>query len=52
MITQEKIPKNCLKAPFEQQYFTDVLMREFPICDVAGGQFGKSLFFIKGNPYL
>ena len=45
MITQEKKYLTfILKGPFEQQYLTaitDVFMREYPICDVAGGQFGK-----------
>ena len=48
MTTQEKNLKSILKGPFEPKYstvITDVLMREFPICDIAGGQFGKSLFF-------
>ena len=45
MITKEKdIQKYISKGPFEPQYsiiITDVLEREFPICDVAGGQFGN-----------
>ena len=56
MITQENKNLKCiLKGPFEPQYstlITDVLMRGFPICDIAGGQFEKSLFFTKGNPHL
>ena len=45
--------KSTLKGPFELQYstvVTGVLMREFPICDIPGGQFGKSLFLQKGIP--
>ena len=37
------------------QYSTaviDVLKKEFPIWDVAGGQFGKPLFSTKGNSHL
>ena len=55
MISPTKYLKGILKGPFESHYstvITDVFMREFPICDVAGGQFGKSLFFRKGNPHL
>ena len=36
------------KGNFKGQ--TDVLEREFPIGDVAGGQFGNPLIFPKGNP--
>ena len=42
-----------LKAQSGTQYstaITDVLEREFPICEVAGGQFGKPPEFTKGNP--
>ena len=31
---------------------TDVLEREFLICDVPGGQFGNPPEFTKGNPHL
>ena len=50
---QKKYLKSILKGPFESHYstvITDVFIREFPICDVAGGQFGKSLFLGKGIP--
>ena len=43
------------KGPFEPQYLaiiTDVLEREFPSCDVSGGQVGNSLIFTKENPHL
>ena len=30
----------------------DVLKKEFLICDVAGGQFGKPLFSTKGNSHI
>ena len=29
---------------------TDVFEGKFPFCDVARGQIGKSLSFMKGNP--
>ena len=34
------------------QVITDVFKRELPICDVAGGQFGKPLDLKKGNSHL
>ena len=56
IITKEKsIEIYISKGPFEPQYsaiITDVLEREFPSFDVAGGQFGKPLIFTKGNPHL
>ena len=32
--------------------YIDVLEREFLMCDVAGGQFGKAPEFTKGNPHI
>ena len=56
MITKEKNKwKNIFKGSAKLQHLvviTEVLEREFPICDVAGGQFGKPLIFTKGNPHL
>ena len=59
MITQEQMFKKYLKGSIwvlsELEHAaikTDVLKREFPICDVAGGQFGKPSIFSKGNPQL
>ena len=47
--------KNIFKGLSKLQHsavITDVLKREFPICDVAGGQFGKPSVLTKGNPHL
>ena len=56
MITQEtKYQRTILKGLSDPHYSavkTDVLEREFPICDVAEGQFGKPLSFTKGDPHL
>ena len=56
IVTKEKTYiKSNFKGPSESQYstvITDVLNREFPICDVPGGRFGKPLIFTKGNPPL
>ena len=52
---KKKYIKIIFKGSAELQHsviITDVLEREFPICDVAGGQFGKPLIFTKGNPHL
>ena len=52
---RKNIGKNSLRGSAELQpsvTITDFLEREFPICDVAGGQFGKPLIFTKGNPHL
>ena len=52
---RKKNLKNILKGLNELQHsaiITDVLKRKFPICDVAGVQFGKPSIFTKGNPYL
>ena len=48
-----KYLKSISKGPFGQRYSTVIIafsMREFPICDVAGREFGKSLFLQKGIP--
>ena len=59
MITKDKIYKKYFKGSIwvvsELEHLAtiiDVLRREFPICDVAGGQFGKPFIFTKGNPQL
>ena len=56
IITKEnKYLKSMFKGPSVSQYstvITDILKREFPICDIAGGQFGKPLDFTKGNSHL
>ena len=60
MITQEKISLRVylgiiwvLSELEHSATKTDVLKREFPICDVAGGQIGKpSIFFKRESPTL
>ena len=53
MTTQEKKLKSILKGPFEPQHstvITDVLTREFPICDETGGG-GRTIWKIPGFFY-
>ena len=56
MITKKYIYINSsfkgLSEPQFSTVITDVIKREFPICDVAGEQIGKPLDFTKGNSHL
>ena len=55
IIPKEKYLETFLKSLSRPKYLItirNVLKREFQICDVAGGQFGKPPELTKGNPHL